>query len=48
LELDYGYGPATERDEGIAMIRAAVERGVTLFCRLLEGSFLTIALSQAS
>ena len=31
MGLDYGYGPATARDEGIAMIRAAVERGVTFF-----------------
>jgi aryl-alcohol dehydrogenase-like predicted oxidoreductase len=31
MGLDYGYGPATARDEGIALIRAAVERGVTLF-----------------
>ena len=25
------YGPGTDRQEGIAIIRAAVERGVTLF-----------------
>jgi aryl-alcohol dehydrogenase-like predicted oxidoreductase len=31
MGLDYGYGPATARDEGVAMIRAAVERGVTFF-----------------
>jgi aryl-alcohol dehydrogenase-like predicted oxidoreductase len=31
MGLDYGYGPATARDEGIAIIRAAVERGVTFF-----------------
>jgi aryl-alcohol dehydrogenase-like predicted oxidoreductase len=31
MGLDYGYGPATARDEGIALIRAAVERGVTFF-----------------
>jgi aryl-alcohol dehydrogenase-like predicted oxidoreductase len=31
MGLDYGYGPATARDEGIAIIRAAVESGVTLF-----------------
>jgi aryl-alcohol dehydrogenase-like predicted oxidoreductase len=24
MGLDYGYGPATARDEGIAIIRAAV------------------------
>jgi len=31
MGLDYGYGPATDRSEGIAVIRAAVERGVTFF-----------------
>jgi aryl-alcohol dehydrogenase-like predicted oxidoreductase len=31
MGLDYGYGPATPRDEGVAIIRAAVERGVTFF-----------------
>jgi aryl-alcohol dehydrogenase-like predicted oxidoreductase len=31
MGLDYGYGPATARDEGIGIIRAAVERGVTFF-----------------
>ncbi len=31
MGLDYGYGPATARDEGVALIRAAVERGVTFF-----------------
>jgi aryl-alcohol dehydrogenase-like predicted oxidoreductase len=31
MGLDYGYGPATARDEGIAIIRAAVDRGVTFF-----------------
>src|SRR5262245_33283981 len=31
MGLDYGYGPATARDQGIAIIRAAVERGVTFF-----------------
>jgi aryl-alcohol dehydrogenase-like predicted oxidoreductase len=31
MGLDYGYGPATDRSDGIAMIRAAAERGVTLF-----------------
>ncbi len=31
MGLSYGYGPATERQEGINMIRAAAERGVTLF-----------------
>ncbi len=31
MGLSYGYGPAVERQQGIALIRAAVERGVTLF-----------------
>jgi aryl-alcohol dehydrogenase-like predicted oxidoreductase len=31
MGLDYGYGPATARDEGVAIIRAAVECGVTFF-----------------
>lgn len=31
MGLSYGYGPATDRQEGIRMIRAAAERGVTLF-----------------
>jgi aryl-alcohol dehydrogenase-like predicted oxidoreductase len=31
MGLSYGYGPATDRQEGISMIRAAAERGVTLF-----------------
>src|SRR5947208_12668091 len=31
MGLDYGYGPATDRQEGIRVIRAAAERGVTLF-----------------
>src|SRR3954466_773946 len=31
MGLDYGYGPATDRQEGIRIIRAAVERGVTFF-----------------
>jgi len=31
MGLSYGYGPATDRHEGIALIRAAAERGVTLF-----------------
>jgi aryl-alcohol dehydrogenase-like predicted oxidoreductase len=28
---DYGYGPATDRQEGIRILRAAFERGVTFF-----------------
>jgi aryl-alcohol dehydrogenase-like predicted oxidoreductase len=31
MGLEAVYGPATSRQEGIAIIRAAVERGVTLF-----------------
>ncbi len=31
MGLSSGYGPATDRQEGIRVIRAAVERGVTFF-----------------
>jgi aryl-alcohol dehydrogenase-like predicted oxidoreductase len=31
MGLDANYGPATDRQQGIRVIRAAVERGVTLF-----------------
>jgi len=31
MGLSFGYGPAVEKQHGIAVIRAAVERGVTLF-----------------
>jgi len=31
MGLNFGYGPATDRQEGIRVIRAAVERGVTFF-----------------
>ena len=31
MGLSQGYGPATEKKQGIKLIRAAVERGVTLF-----------------
>jgi aryl-alcohol dehydrogenase-like predicted oxidoreductase len=31
MGLSYGYGPATGTSEGIALIRAAFERGVTFF-----------------
>jgi aryl-alcohol dehydrogenase-like predicted oxidoreductase len=31
MGLSFGYGPAIDKDEGIRLIRAAVERGVTLF-----------------
>jgi aryl-alcohol dehydrogenase-like predicted oxidoreductase len=31
MGLSYGYGPATEKTQAITLIRAAFERGVTLF-----------------
>jgi aryl-alcohol dehydrogenase-like predicted oxidoreductase len=31
MGLSYGYGPATDRAAGIAIIRAAVDAGVTFF-----------------
>jgi aryl-alcohol dehydrogenase-like predicted oxidoreductase len=31
MGLSFGYGPAVEQQQGIALIRLAVERGVTLF-----------------
>ena len=31
MGLSYGYGPAADKQEAIALIRAAVERGVTFF-----------------
>ncbi|WP_341316770.1 aldo/keto reductase [Paraburkholderia sp. IMGN_8] len=31
MGLSYGYGPATEKSEGIKLIRTAFERGVTFF-----------------
>jgi len=31
MGLSYGYGPAVDKQEGILLIRAAVERGVTFF-----------------
>src|SRR6185312_7261811 len=31
MGLSYGFGPAVEKQQGIALIRAAVERGVTFF-----------------
>ncbi|HWJ70715.1 MAG TPA: aldo/keto reductase [Sphingobium sp.] len=31
MGLSYGYGPATDKAQGIALIRAAFERGVTFF-----------------
>jgi aryl-alcohol dehydrogenase-like predicted oxidoreductase len=31
MGLSYGYGPAVDKREGISLIRAAVERGVTFF-----------------
>jgi len=31
MGLSFGYGPAVEKQQGISLIRSAVERGVTLF-----------------
>ena len=31
MGLSFGYGPAVDKQEGISLIRAAVERGVTFF-----------------
>jgi aryl-alcohol dehydrogenase-like predicted oxidoreductase len=31
MGLSYGYGPATDRSDAIALIRAAHDRGVTFF-----------------
>jgi aryl-alcohol dehydrogenase-like predicted oxidoreductase len=31
MGLSFGYGPAVEKQDGISLIRAAVERGVTFF-----------------
>jgi aryl-alcohol dehydrogenase-like predicted oxidoreductase len=31
MGLSFGYGPATDRKEAIALLRAAVERGITFF-----------------
>ncbi len=31
MGLSFGYGPATDRQDGITLIRSAVERGVTFF-----------------
>src|SRR6476619_2361685 len=31
MGLSYGYGPATDKQEAIKLIRAACERGVTFF-----------------
>src|SRR5580698_11501903 len=31
MGLSFGYGPAVEKEQGIALIRAAVERGITFF-----------------
>jgi len=31
MGLSFGLGPATERQQAVALIRAAVERGVTFF-----------------
>ena len=31
MGMSFGYGPAADRQEMIALLRAAVERGVTFF-----------------
>ena len=31
MGISFGYGPAVDRQQGIAMIRAAVDRGITFF-----------------
>ncbi len=31
MGLSYGYGPATDKEEAVALMRAAVDRGVTFF-----------------
>jgi aryl-alcohol dehydrogenase-like predicted oxidoreductase len=31
MGLSFGYGPAVDKQEGVSLIRAAVERGVTFF-----------------
>jgi len=31
MGLSFGYGPATDRQQGINLIRTAVERGITFF-----------------
>jgi aryl-alcohol dehydrogenase-like predicted oxidoreductase len=31
MGLNFGYGPAVEKQQGVSLIRAAVERGVTFF-----------------
>src|SRR5271169_3434916 len=31
MGMSFGYGPAVDKKDGIALIRAAVEKGVTFF-----------------
>ena len=31
MGMSFGFGPAVDKKEGISLIRAAVERGVTFF-----------------
>src|SRR5262249_6674019 len=31
MGLSHGYGPATDKHQGVALVRAAAERGVTFF-----------------
>ena len=36
MGMSFGYGPAIHKQEGISLIRAAVERGVTFLKRRLQ------------
>src|SRR5712692_5640113 len=31
MGISFGYGPAIDRQQGVSLIRAAVERGITFF-----------------
>ena len=31
MGLSFGYGPAVDRQQGIALIRAAIDRGIAFF-----------------
>ena len=42
MGLSFGYGPAVDKKDGVALIRAAVERGVTFFdTAKVYGPYLT-------
>ena len=36
MGLSFGYGPATEKDEAISLIRHAVDLGVTFFEAMVD------------